>query len=171
MDRPPSELSTDDPRLSWLNVALAFSFILANIFISHIFGLDVGTSLLIAAVRCVVQLGIVAVLLQSVFETEDPWAVAGIACTLCLIRLIYDFPNPHTLYIWLMHTVLLNLMGTFEVGAAFTSSLHSSDTTTNMSMIHQWPINPSAGIAAWYRHTLALIINALNLPLYSSPQF
>jgi len=75
--------------LDWLNVALAFSFILFNAIVSTAFGLHIGSSLITAAVRCIVQLAVVALLLKRVFETDNAWAVAGIAC-------------------------LLNIMGTFE---------------------------------------------------------
>ncbi|KAK0233949.1 hypothetical protein IW262DRAFT_124467 [Armillaria fumosa] len=75
--------------LTWFNVGLAFSFIALNAVISKIFHLGIGVSLVTAAVRCMVQLAFVATLLQSVFETDNPWAVAGIA-------------------------FLLNVMGTFE---------------------------------------------------------
>lgn len=70
--------STED--LTWSNVGLAFSFILFDAVISKTFALGVGTSLVTAAVRCVVQLTVVAMILQKVFETNNPWAVAGIAC-------------------------------------------------------------------------------------------
>jgi len=66
--------------LSWANVGLAFSFILFDAVISVSFGLGVGSGLVTAAVRCIIQLSIVALLLQKVFETNNPWAVAGIAC-------------------------------------------------------------------------------------------
>ncbi|KAK0214251.1 hypothetical protein EDD85DRAFT_924255 [Armillaria nabsnona] len=75
--------------LTWYNVGLAFSFIVLNAVISKIFHLGIGVSLVTAAVRCMVQLALVATLLQSVFETDNPWAVAAIA-------------------------FLLNVMGTFE---------------------------------------------------------
>lgn len=68
--------------LTWFNVGLAFSFIALNAVISKIFHLGIGVSLVTAAVRCMIQLALVATLLQSVFETDNPWAVAGIACEL-----------------------------------------------------------------------------------------
>ena len=76
----------DDPQqpsthLTWANVGLAFSFILFNATISYLVGLRVGSSLVTAAVRCVVQLAVVATMLQRVLETDNPWAVAGIAGT------------------------------------------------------------------------------------------
>lgn len=77
MDSPSSDEGTE---LTWLNVALAFGFIAFNVIFSYVFDLGVGVSLLVAATRCVVQLAIVGTLLQKVFETDNPWAVAGIAC-------------------------------------------------------------------------------------------
>ena len=67
-------------QLSWQNVGLAFSFILFNAGISKAFGLGVGTSLVTAAIRCIVQLTLVAIILQNVFQTSNLWGVAGIAC-------------------------------------------------------------------------------------------
>ncbi|CDO70641.1 hypothetical protein BN946_scf184756.g7 [Trametes cinnabarina] len=71
--------------LTWANVGLAFSFILLDGFLSTSFGLGVGSSLITAAVRCVVQLSVVALILQKVFETNNPWAVAGMAFLLNLM--------------------------------------------------------------------------------------
>ncbi|KAF9260214.1 hypothetical protein L218DRAFT_932813 [Marasmius fiardii PR-910] len=65
--------------LSWANVALAFTFILFNAFLSTVLQLDIGGSLITAAVRCVVQLALVGTILQKVFEADNPWAVAAIA--------------------------------------------------------------------------------------------
>lgn len=70
--------------LTWQNVGLAFSFILFDAVCSKAFGLGVGSSLVTAAVRCVIQLTLVALVLQKVFEANNPWAVAGIACEFSL---------------------------------------------------------------------------------------
>jgi len=75
MDQP-----SQGDNLTWLNVALAFSFIVFNTILSNVFQLDVGSSLLISAVRCIVQLALVGTVLQKVFEANNPWAVAAIAC-------------------------------------------------------------------------------------------
>ena len=77
MDSGPETRTKD---LNWENVGLAFSFILFDAVVSHVFGLGVGSSLTTAAVRCVIQLTLVAFILQRVFEANNPWAVAGIAC-------------------------------------------------------------------------------------------
>jgi hypothetical protein len=104
------------PTLGWANVGLGLSFILFDVFVSAIFGLGIGRSLLISALRCVLQLGVVAILLQQVFATENPWAVGGIAreCDYMRIELL-------GFWFWLisLFTVLLNLLGTFEIGECF----------------------------------------------------
>ena len=75
MDQP----GTGTTSLNWGNVGLAFSFIVFNALISTTYGLGIGSSLLSAAIRCVVQLSIVVLVLQKVFEANNPWAVAAIA--------------------------------------------------------------------------------------------
>lgn len=77
MDDPSSGSNT---HLTWSSIAFAFSFIAFDAIISFVFGLKIGTSLVTSAVRCVVQLGLMALVLRSVFEAQTPWAVAGIAC-------------------------------------------------------------------------------------------
>lgn len=66
--------------LSWGNVSLAFSFIVFDAIVSVSFGLGVGNGLVTAAVRCIIQLSVVALILQKIFETNNPIGVAGIAC-------------------------------------------------------------------------------------------
>ena len=85
MDTGPESPTT---QLTWGNVGLAFSFIVFNAAISRSFGLGVGTSLVTAATHCVVQLSLVALVLQKVFETNDPWGVAGIARESCRFGMI-----------------------------------------------------------------------------------
>ncbi|KAG1775964.1 hypothetical protein EV702DRAFT_1030116 [Suillus placidus] len=89
MDGP----STDTTHLNWGNVGLGFSFIIFNAVISTSLQLGVGSSLLSAAIRCVVQLGLVALVLQKVFETNNIWAVASIACLLNLLGTIEAVVN------------------------------------------------------------------------------
>jgi len=70
------------PDLGWSHVGIGFSFIVVNTAISHVLHLHVGTSLAIAAIRCVMQLTAMATILQSVFATKNLWAVVGIAVVL-----------------------------------------------------------------------------------------
>lgn len=76
MDDQPNSSRT---HLTWTNVGLAFSFIIFDAVVSKSFSLGIGSSLVTAAVRCVLQLSVVALVLQKVFETNNPYAVAGIA--------------------------------------------------------------------------------------------
>lgn len=74
-----STMLEDKTDLGWDNVALGLTFIAFDAGLSFVFGLGIGTSLLSAALRCVVQLTVVATILQKVFATESFWAVAGIS--------------------------------------------------------------------------------------------
>lgn len=108
--------------LGWTNVGLGFSFVLLNVFVSSYAGLGVERSLFTAAVRCVIQLGIVAVLLQEVFATKNPWAVAGIALVLNLLGTIevvankskrrHDYMFPSVLIGMLGSTIPTSIIGT-----------------------------------------------------------
>ncbi|KAI8333308.1 UPF0014 family [Chlamydoabsidia padenii] len=60
------------PSLTWYNVAFASSFLLVNAFISNRLNLKLGKPLLIAAVRCIVQLTIMGFILQDVFKARRP---------------------------------------------------------------------------------------------------
>lgn len=66
--------------LTWWNVLFAFGFVLFDAGVSSVLGLEIGGGLVTAAVRCVVQLLIMASLLKAVFGTTSPLAVAAIAC-------------------------------------------------------------------------------------------
>ncbi|KAG6827270.1 hypothetical protein H0H92_012534 [Tricholoma furcatifolium] len=87
-----SDVPEPTTHLGWQHVGLGFAFILFDVAVSAFFGLGIERGLLTAAVRCVLQLAVMATVLQRVFATEAPWEVAGIA-------------------------FLLNLLGTFEIVA------------------------------------------------------
>ena len=77
----PSSLSSNT-NLTWASIVLAFSFIALGIIISIVLGLKIGASLATAAARCVFQLALLALVLESVYDAHDPWVVAGLACAL-----------------------------------------------------------------------------------------
>ena len=77
MDSTPGKPTA---QLSLANVGLAFGFIAFDALLSKTLGLGVGSLLVTSAVRCVVQLSLVALILQKVFDADNPWAVAVIAC-------------------------------------------------------------------------------------------
>ena len=77
MDAPGGD--SGNTHLTWGNVGLGFAFIAFDAVVSQVFGLGVGTPLVISAIRCIVQLGVMALVLQKIFEANNPWGVAGIA--------------------------------------------------------------------------------------------
>lgn len=73
----PSEGRT---HLTWANVGIGFVFVAFDAVVSHGFGLGVGLPLITAAVRCIIQLALMALVLQKIFDSDSPWGVAGLAC-------------------------------------------------------------------------------------------
>ncbi|KAH9978439.1 UPF0014-domain-containing protein [Russula vinacea] len=82
MDPLPNDPVAD---LGWSHVGFGLVFIVFNAAISRTLHLRLGASLVVAALRCVVQLTLVATVLQRVFAAKSIWAVAGIACNIANI--------------------------------------------------------------------------------------
>lgn len=80
-EEPPRQ----SPTLTWVNVAIASSFILINGLISLVLGLKLEKTLLIAAVRCLVQLTIMGYILEDVFKTRHPALVMFMAFVLIFL--------------------------------------------------------------------------------------
>ncbi|CAE6426493.1 unnamed protein product [Rhizoctonia solani] len=108
--------------LSWLNVGIGFCFVAADALVSYGLGLGVGTSLVSAAIRCIVQLSIMGLVLQSVFEASSPWAVAGISCLLLVLGSFETVANkskyrfsgmlPSTFVAMAISTIPVSIIGT-----------------------------------------------------------
>ncbi|EIW68639.1 hypothetical protein TREMEDRAFT_31647 [Tremella mesenterica DSM 1558] len=79
----------DSTHLTWTNVFLGLLFVIFDSVLSLLLGLGIGGSLLVASVRCIIQLSIMALVLDKVFMSNNIWGVFGIA-------------------------VLLNVLGAFE---------------------------------------------------------
>ncbi|ORY94708.1 hypothetical protein BCR43DRAFT_494468 [Syncephalastrum racemosum] len=60
------------PELGWENVAVASGFIVVNGIMSLVLGLKLEASLIIASVRCLVQLTIMGYILEDVFKARHP---------------------------------------------------------------------------------------------------
>ncbi|GAA5795287.1 hypothetical protein HPULCUR_000642 [Helicostylum pulchrum] len=69
-EQPPGHSSA--PPLTWVNVAIASSFILVNGGISMVLGLQLEKTLIIAAIRCLIQLTLMGFVLEDVFKTRHP---------------------------------------------------------------------------------------------------
>lgn len=107
MDHIPSG---EQPLLTWSNVALALSFVAFDAVLSSVYRLGISSSLISAAFRCVIQLSVMALVLESIFKTESPYGVVGLAC---------EFYHENLPIYWMADsapTVLLNLLGTLEIG-------------------------------------------------------
>jgi ABC-type iron transport system FetAB permease component len=76
MDPSPNTPAAD---LGWSHVGFGLTFIAFNSMISQALQLHLGASLVVAALRCIVQLTLVATILQYVFAAKNFWAVVGIA--------------------------------------------------------------------------------------------
>ncbi|KAG5337497.1 hypothetical protein C0989_009495 [Termitomyces sp. Mn162] len=88
-----SDVREPTTQLGWGHIALGFTFILFDVGVSAYFRLGIERGLLTAAIRCVIQLAIMAVLLHGVFSAENPWAVAGIALLLNLLGTLEIVPS------------------------------------------------------------------------------
>ena len=78
----------ESPTLTWTNVLIGLLFIVFDALLSLVLGLGVGGSLMVAALRCIVQLSIMGLVLDKVFASQNPWGVAGIARE--SLSLLYD---------------------------------------------------------------------------------
>ena len=78
MDNIPGR-SGEQPLLTWFNVALALSFVAFDAVLSSVYRLGISSSLVSAALRCVIQLSVMALVLESIFKTQNPFGVAGLA--------------------------------------------------------------------------------------------
>ena len=107
MDNTPNGEQT---LLTWSNVALALSFVAFDAVLSSVYRLGISSSLISAAVRCVIQLSVMALVLESIFKTKSPYAIAG------LVRESHSKHLPISSMTDSVFEVLLNLLGTLEIG-------------------------------------------------------
>jgi len=101
-------LPTSVSHISWSHVGFGLAFIGFNSAISQVLQLQIGGSLVIAALRCVAQLTVVGAVLQHVLAVKKPWTVAGIARTfflrgvilvMCDSALTYSSVAEHARYV------------------------------------------------------------------------
>ena len=84
MQNPEGDFPMTSSELTWINVVISLTFVLFDIGVSRVLRLGIGLSLLIAGLRCVGQLALVATVLHEVFETKNPWLVSFICCAFVL---------------------------------------------------------------------------------------
>jgi ABC-type iron transport system FetAB permease component len=81
----PIDQTNTSPLLTWTNVFIAFFFILFDATLSHVFNLNIGTSLIISSFRCVIQLTLMGMILGSVFASDSILAIFGIVLVLNML--------------------------------------------------------------------------------------
>ncbi|KAK4684718.1 UDP-glucose/iron transport system permease protein, partial [Tremellales sp. Uapishka_1] len=74
-----SLVASSSPTLTWVNVLIGFLFIVFDAVLSLVLGLGIGGSLIVAALRCILQLSVMGLILDSVFASDNIFGVFGIA--------------------------------------------------------------------------------------------
>jgi ABC-type iron transport system FetAB permease component len=125
MDATPG----DTTNLTWVNVGLGLAFIFFNATISSALNLGVGSSLVTSAFRCIVQLAIMGLVLQRIFETNNPWAVGGIAFVLNFLGTFEAVANKskkryHNMFSSVLMSMLGSTIPVSIIGARFAMSVH-----------------------------------------------
>jgi ABC-type iron transport system FetAB permease component len=89
MDPLPNDPAAD---LGWSHVGFGLTFIAFNSMISQALQLHLGASLVVAAMRCIVQLTLVATILKYVFAAKNFWAVVAIASKYVIVASLVAVP-------------------------------------------------------------------------------
>ncbi|CAO3668529.1 unnamed protein product [Umbelopsis ramanniana] len=107
--------------LKWWNVGFASLFIVVNLIMSSILGLGLEKSLLVSAIRCVVQLTIMGFVLEDVFQAKHPAIIMLMTMILILLgcyEIIYNKSNKTfrgmfltCLFSMTMSTLLVGIIG------------------------------------------------------------
>lgn len=87
MGATPGNGSNNSQQLavSWVNVGYAGIILLIDVAICIYFKLGVAQNLIIAALRCIIQLSLLGLILDSVFSSESPIAVCIVTLALVLL--------------------------------------------------------------------------------------
>ncbi|KAJ3196535.1 hypothetical protein HK101_008544 [Irineochytrium annulatum] len=97
-------------KLGWDNVAIGSSLILVNAAISIYFGLGLATSLAISTVRCIVQLTILGMILNTVFDHDTPGVVSLLALTMMTISAVEVYSRVKSRYLHMFPSVWLSMV-------------------------------------------------------------
>ncbi|KAI9503940.1 hypothetical protein GGI25_000829 [Coemansia spiralis] len=111
-DGKPNNPDTPDEPLTWKNVGLAALLLGVNIVLSVWFGLGLSTSLMVAAVRCVVQLTALGFVLKEIFQTENPVIIFGMTLVLGLLAAFeVTFWRSKRQFPWMFTGTLFSITG------------------------------------------------------------
>ncbi|KAI9197377.1 uncharacterized protein BJ171DRAFT_520104 [Polychytrium aggregatum] len=115
--------------LEWKNVAIASTLLFVNGLISLWFGLGLERTLLVSALRCIVQLTIMGYVLEPIFSNDGPLFVFPFAFLLMFVSAIeivynkskfrHDWMFGSVLFSMVLSTGMVNYIGNaYAIGAA-----------------------------------------------------
>ncbi|KAJ2863048.1 hypothetical protein GGH94_003879 [Coemansia aciculifera] len=112
--------SAPDEPLTWANVGIAGLLLGVNIAVSIWFGLGLSVSLLISALRCVVQLSLLGLILRQIFETANPIYIFGMTLVLGVLAAFeVTFWRSKRQFPWMYTGTLVSITGSALLVALF----------------------------------------------------
>ncbi|KAJ2740588.1 hypothetical protein GGI20_005729 [Coemansia sp. BCRC 34301] len=112
--------SAPDAPLTWANVGVAGLLLSVNIAVSMWFGLGLSGSLLVSALRCVVQLSLLGLILRQIFETANPVYIFGMTLVLGILAAFeVTFWRSKRQFPWMYTGTLVSITGSALVVALF----------------------------------------------------
>ncbi|KAJ1722294.1 hypothetical protein LPJ53_003279 [Coemansia erecta] len=116
----PDDPEAPDSPLTWVNVGIASVLLVFNIVLSMWFGLGLSTSLMVAAVRCVVQLSLLGMVLKEIFLTENPLYIFGMTLVLGLLAAFeVTYWRSKRQFPWMYLGTLVSITGSALIVALF----------------------------------------------------
>ncbi|KAJ2373842.1 hypothetical protein GGI05_007394, partial [Coemansia sp. RSA 2603] len=120
LSNKPNDPEAPDSPLTWANVGIASLLLAFNIVLSMWFGLGLSTSLIVAAVRCVVQLSLLGLVLKEIFLTENPLYIFGMTLVLGLLAAFeVTYWRSKRQFPWMYLGTLVSITGSALVVALF----------------------------------------------------
>eukprot|EP00192_Tetraselmis_astigmatica_P006444 CAMPEP_0117683358 /NCGR_PEP_ID=MMETSP0804-20121206/20342_1 /TAXON_ID=1074897 /ORGANISM="Tetraselmis astigmatica, Strain CCMP880" /LENGTH=447 /DNA_ID=CAMNT_0005493915 /DNA_START=213 /DNA_END=1556 /DNA_ORIENTATION=+ len=112
----------DEAQLGWLSVLLASLLIFINVALSIRLSLGLTSRLVIAGVRCVLQLSVLGVILEPIFNfgsKDDPtktgesvwWLVLPYTCLMLTVAAVEATSRPSSAYRWMLTHSLASMGG------------------------------------------------------------
>ncbi|KAJ2825605.1 hypothetical protein FBU31_003673 [Coemansia sp. 'formosensis'] len=116
----PDDPSAPDAPLTWANVGIAGLLLIVNIAVSMWFGLGLSVSLLVSALRCVVQLSLLGLILRQIFETANPFYIFGMTLVLGVLAAFeVTFWRSKRQFPWMYTGTLISITGSALLVALF----------------------------------------------------
>ncbi|KAJ2725211.1 hypothetical protein GGI07_001473 [Coemansia sp. Benny D115] len=120
----PTDPEAPDAPLTWMNVGIAAMLLLFNIVLSSWFGLGLSSSLVVAAVRCVLQLTLLGMVLKELFLTENPVYIFGMTLVLGILAAFeVTYWRSKRRFPWMYLGTLISITGSALLVALFGNAL------------------------------------------------